>query len=121
MWFPYHYRDASGWRSDKLAISTPSDEAAKFFDCAVTELVFHDNDSTFGDLPTVMQKMMECDPDFVMGNVFNLSLQTWDCNPRKNKKLLYDVNSFIEKASLRDISPWYIKIYSQSQKASCYP
>ena len=38
-WFPFNYRDVSGFRSEMgLELTTPSDEAAKYFDAAIAQV-----------------------------------------------------------------------------------
>ena len=43
-WFPFHYRDIKAFSDDNLPLSTSSNEAAKLFDSAITQLALHDND-----------------------------------------------------------------------------
>ena len=43
-WFPFHYRDIKAFSDDNLPLSTASNEAAKLFDSAITQLALHDND-----------------------------------------------------------------------------
>jgi hypothetical protein len=43
-WFPFHYRDIKAFSDDNLPLSTTSNEAAKLFDSAITQLALHDND-----------------------------------------------------------------------------
>ena len=41
MWFPFQYRDIKGWHQDNLPLSTPSDEAAKFIDATIAQMVYN--------------------------------------------------------------------------------
>ena len=43
-WFPFQYRDIQAFHKDNLPLSTSSNEAAKLFDSAITQLAFHDVD-----------------------------------------------------------------------------
>ena len=53
-WFPFHYRDIKAFSDDNLPLSTASNEAAKLFDSAITQLALHDNDPVFGNLEQAM-------------------------------------------------------------------
>jgi hypothetical protein len=105
-WFPFHYRDIKAFSDDNLPLSTASNEAAKLFDSAITQLALHDNDPVFGNLEQTLAKLMAADPNFVMGKVISLSLQLMGDNARKTPKLLYDVNNFADKAQKNNISSW---------------
>ena len=105
-WFPFHYRDIKAFSDDNLPLSTASNEAAKLFDSAITQLALHDNDPVFGNLEQTLAKLMHADPNFVMGKVMNLSLQLLGENARQKPKLLYDVNNFADKAQKSNISSW---------------
>ena len=43
-WFPFNYRDTKAFSDDNLPLSTTSNECAKLFDSAITQLALHDND-----------------------------------------------------------------------------
>ena len=48
-WFPFNYLDLSGWKNQLgLDLSTSSDEAAKFFDAAIAQMVMQDQDPNIG-------------------------------------------------------------------------
>ena len=105
-WFPFHYRDIKAFSDDNLPLSTTSNEAAKLFDSAITQLALHDNDPVFGNLEQTLAKLMHADPNFVMGKVMSLSLQLLGENARQKPKLLYDVKNFEDKAQKSNISSW---------------
>ena len=94
-WFPFHYRDVKAFSNDNLPLSTCSNEAAKLFDSAITQLALYDNDPVFGNLEETLGKLMQADPNFVMGKVMRLSIQLLHESPRHKPKLLYDVNNFV--------------------------
>ena len=106
-WFPFHYRDIKAFSDDNLPLSGSSNEAAKLFDSAITQLALHDSDPVFGNLEETLAKLMQADPNFVMGKVMALSLQLLGENARKKPKLLYDVNNFADKAQ-KNSSAWYV-------------
>lgn len=95
--FPFHYRDIKAFHDDNLPLSTSSNEAAKLFDSAITQLALHDSDPVNGNLEETLNKLMQADPNCVMANVMSLSMQLLAENPRKKPKLLFDVNNFADK------------------------
>ena len=105
-WFPFNYRDVKAFQNDNLYLSTTSNETAKLYDSAITQLAMHDNDPLYGTFEETLAKMMQSDPDFVMGKVMALSLQMFAESPRKNTKLVYDVNNFADRALKRNPSSW---------------
>ena len=105
-WFPFHYRDIRAFSDDNLPLSTPSNEAAKYFDSAMTQLALHDFDPISGNLEETLVKLKHEDPDCVMGNVMALSMQLFAESPRKKPKLLYDVNNFADKALKSKATEW---------------
>jgi len=76
-------------------LSTSSNEAAKLFDSAITQLAFHDVDPVDGNLEQTMSKMLQADPKFVIGQTMKFAMQLLGDSPRMKPKLLYDVNQFV--------------------------
>lgn len=105
-WFPFNYRDTSAWHGDNLPLTTASNEAAKLLDCLIAQVNFHENDPVYGDVEATMAKMTQADPDFVMGQTVALTFQLLGSSGRKNPKMIYSVNNFVDKARTRDISQW---------------
>ena len=105
-WFPFHYRDIKALASDGLYLSTASNEAAKLFDSAITQIALHDEDPIDGNIMQTLTKMNSADPDFVMGKTMSFAFQLFECSPRKNTKLLYDVNNFVDKSRNKKITDW---------------
>ena len=112
-WFPFHYRDVKALSNDNLALSTSSNEAARLFDSAMTQLALHDHDPVHGNLEETMAKMSEADPDMVMGQVMALSMQVMGESARKNTKLLFDVNNFVGKAKQNERTTDWQALLSQ--------
>lgn len=105
-WFPFHYRDVKALAKDGLYLSTTSNEAAKLFDSAVTQVALHDQDPQDGNLMETLTKMNTADPDFVMGKTMSFAFQLMECSPRQNTKLLYDVNNFVDESKKKNITDW---------------
>ncbi|KAK3602237.1 hypothetical protein CHS0354_034474 [Potamilus streckersoni] len=61
------WKDAQQWRAEGLPLTTPSDEACKMFDATVTQIAKTCEDPTVGGTGTTLQKMLEADPNFVLG------------------------------------------------------
>ncbi|CAH1785257.1 unnamed protein product [Owenia fusiformis] len=70
-----NWRDCQAWRDIGLPLSTTSNEAAKLYDAAVTQIVGYYDDSSVGGLEATLKRMLECDPDFVMGHVLKNKFQ----------------------------------------------
>ena len=68
-------RDCKAWKDENLSLSTTSNEAAKFFDSALTQYVTWLEDDCVGGIEGACEKMTEADPNFVMGNVIALGLE----------------------------------------------
>ncbi|CAH3141306.1 unnamed protein product [Pocillopora meandrina] len=64
-----HWRDVEAWRKEGLPLSTTSNEAAKMFDASLTQVVAHLEDDSVGGLQNSITRMLQADPDFVMGHV----------------------------------------------------
>lgn len=106
-WFPsFHYSDLNGWKNQGMLLSTPSDEAAKLLDAFIAEVVFHDSDPTYGTLENTSRQMFKADPDFVMGKTVKYCLESFGANPRKEAKLIYDINEFIKSTENKDLNKW---------------
>lgn len=52
------------WADNGIKLSTPSDEAAKLFDGAVSQFIGWYDDKQLGGMDSTMKKMLEADPEF---------------------------------------------------------
>ncbi|XP_020625456.1 tetratricopeptide repeat protein 38-like [Orbicella faveolata] len=66
------------WRKEGLLLSTTSNEAAKMFDATISQVVAHLEDDTVGGLETSVTRMLEADPNFLMGHVLANEIQIKD-------------------------------------------
>ena len=87
-WFPFQYRDLQAFASEGLEFSTSSNEAVKFYDSALTQMTFLNDDPTCGNMSETFTKMFTADPNFVMGKIFSLTLRAFETCPRKNHQLV---------------------------------
>ena len=67
----------------------------------------HDKDPVYGNLEQTKNKMLQADPDFVIGKTMNFALQLLGDSPRLKPKLLYDVNNFVDSVQDKSINAWY--------------
>ena len=58
---------------------------------------------TFGNWT---KQMFQADPDFVMGKTVKYCLESFGANPRKETKLIYDINQFIKSTETKELSKW---------------
>jgi hypothetical protein len=106
-WFPsFHYSDLNGWKNEGMHLSTPSDTAAKLLDAFIAQVIFHDSDPTYGNIESTSKQMFEADPDFVMGKTVKYCLESFGVNPKKETKLIYDINTFIKETETKDLTRW---------------
>lgn len=61
------------WRSDGIELSTSSNEAAKLYDATLHQLMSLRNDPSLNGVPGTVGKMVEADPNFLMGQVIKAS------------------------------------------------
>lgn len=64
------FRDCQAWKEDNLELSTTSDEAAKFLDAAMHQLIGWYENEQFNGLQGTCKKMLEADENFAMGKIF---------------------------------------------------
>ncbi|XP_076307324.1 tetratricopeptide repeat protein 38-like isoform X1 [Tachypleus tridentatus] len=69
-----HFRGGKEWADEGLVLSTPSDQACKLFDSALSQLIGWYDDKRFGGLKTTLENIKIADPDFVMGHVMSLGI-----------------------------------------------
>ena len=63
------------WRSQGLEMNTTSNEACKFFDLTLDQIVTWKEDSQFGGIDGSIEKMIEADENFVMGHVIKSGIE----------------------------------------------
>lgn len=64
------FRDCLEWKNQNLPMNTSSDKACKLYDCALTQLANWRTDNTFGGFGSTISKMLDEDPNFIMGHIF---------------------------------------------------
>ena len=97
-WFPFHYRDLQAFTNEGLDFSTPSNEAIKLYDSALTQMTFSNDDPISGNMSETLTKMFAADPNFIMGKIMTLTLKAFETCSRTNHQLIYDVKDFKQKS-----------------------
>ncbi|CAD5110840.1 DgyrCDS201 [Dimorphilus gyrociliatus] len=70
MVIPGSWRDCQAWKADGIELSTTNNETAKLYDAALHQIMSLTNDPSLGGLPSTIQRMVETDPNFLMGQLF---------------------------------------------------
>lgn len=68
------WRDCDAWRHENLSMNTTSNEAAKLYDCSLSQLVRWREDPATGGLDASLAQMLNADPTFVMGHVLKCGI-----------------------------------------------
>ncbi|XP_061187497.1 tetratricopeptide repeat protein 38-like [Saccostrea echinata] len=69
------WRDCQGWRDSNLPLTSANDEACRLFDTAITQVTSMYADAEMGGIGNTFKKMLEADPNFVMGQVLVNSMK----------------------------------------------
>jgi hypothetical protein len=70
-----HWRDCDEWRHQNLSMNTTSNEAAKLYDCTLSQCVKWREDPVYGGLEGSLNQMLAADPSFVMGHVLKCGFE----------------------------------------------
>ena len=62
-----NWRDCDAWRKQHLQMNTTSNEAAKLFDVSLSQLYGYYDNKQYEGLAASLNKMIETDPDFILG------------------------------------------------------
>ncbi|XP_069106889.1 tetratricopeptide repeat protein 38-like [Argopecten irradians] len=68
-------RGCKDWADFGYPLSTTSNEACKLYDAAVSQMTGMYEDPNFGGMAATIGKMLEADPEFVMGHILNTSIK----------------------------------------------
>lgn len=63
------------WHGQRLGMNTTSNEACKFFDLTLEQIVTWKEDDQFGGIDGTMKKMIDADENFVMGHVIKSGIE----------------------------------------------
>ena len=110
--FPDTFRDLSGFSSQGVEYSTPSNTAVKMLDALINQAIYHYNDQQLGGWGGTVNKMFEADPEFVMGKIFTLGLECFAANREKTeepRKKLFDLSKKSEAMNLTNLEVLHMK------------
>lgn len=85
--FPDNFRDLAGWSACNITLSTPSNEAAKLYDAALSQSVYMYNHSQHSGVMQTIDKMLRTDPNFAMGRLMKLTFENFVTRPLSQSKL----------------------------------
>ncbi|KAK7489432.1 hypothetical protein BaRGS_00019376 [Batillaria attramentaria] len=69
-----NWRTVEEWRALDVPVTTPSNEACKMFDATLTQYVTWKDVDSVGGIEGSMEKMIQADPNFLMGQVIQNGL-----------------------------------------------
>ncbi|KAL5013448.1 hypothetical protein ScPMuIL_007718 [Solemya velum] len=72
--FRTEWRDCKEWSNFGLPMSTTNNEACKLYDASLSQYVGWYDDPSLGGLEPTLKKMLDADPDFVMGHAMSIGL-----------------------------------------------
>ncbi|XP_019617880.1 PREDICTED: tetratricopeptide repeat protein 38-like [Branchiostoma belcheri] len=93
-----HWRDCQEWSKIGLPLSTTSNEACKMYDATVTQYVGWYQEDSVGGMEGSMKKMMEADPNFVMGKVLGAWFQLGGKSTSRDEGLKQYVEDLVQSA-----------------------
>ena len=67
-----HWRDCIGWKYDGFKFNTTSNEACKLYDALLSQYCGLYENQCLGGINGTITKMLEADPNFIMGRVIEL-------------------------------------------------
>lgn len=87
-------------------MNTTSDTAVKLYDSATQQLLTFSADEQLGGLFGTMTKMLDADPNFVMGKVMKVGLCTFEANSRMNAEIKKDIDEIIDIKEKKSLNKW---------------
>ncbi|CAH1232052.1 tetratricopeptide repeat protein 38-like [Branchiostoma lanceolatum] len=99
-----HWRDCQEWSKIGLPLSTTSNEACKMYDAVVTQYVGWYEEDSVGGMEGSMGKMMQADPDFVMGKVIGAWFQLGGKSTNTDEKLKQYVEGLVQSAQSNNLT-----------------
>lgn len=95
------------WKEAGLPLSTPSNEACKLFDAALTQYVTWTNDAALGGIEGCLAKLKAADPAFAMGHAISngLVLIGTGSSVRLDRELALAVRNMVEMSKAQPLTP----------------
>lgn len=97
----HNWRDCKAWNDFGTPLSTASNESSKLFDAILTQYVGWYDEDTLGGLEGSIVKLVESDPNFVMGHVLKngLDLMGTGRTVNNDEEFKKDINAMMELAN----------------------
>ena len=89
-----NWRDCQAWKDENLSLSTTSNEAAKLYDAAITQIVGWYEIDQLNGLNGTLTSMFNQDPNFAMGHVLDIGLNLLNI-PRLSDDLKLKFNKLV--------------------------
>ncbi|KAK3741173.1 hypothetical protein QZH41_012619, partial [Actinostola sp. cb2023] len=84
------------WKKEGFVFSTPSNEAVKLYDAAVSQIIqYYDNES-LGGLEKTIHGVIEADPNYVMGYLLKSGMPVIDADIERNPELKKDYDFIMD-------------------------
>ncbi|CAC5417417.1 Tetratricopeptide repeat protein 38 [Mytilus coruscus] len=101
-----NWRGCKDWADFDIPLTTTSDEASKLFDAVLTQYVGWYEEDSVGGIDNSINKMIEADPEFVLGHVMKngLELSSLCKNIYANEELREDIKCMVDKATKQCIT-----------------
>lgn len=90
-----NWRDCRAWLDEKLPMNTNSNEASKFYDICLSQLAGYYENHQFGGISDSLSKMVNCDPNFILGHCLKNGIEFLGTN--------YAPNSNTYEMSINDL------------------
>ncbi|XP_077990706.1 tetratricopeptide repeat protein 38-like [Glandiceps talaboti] len=100
------WKDCLEWQKVGFPLSTTSNEAAKMYDAVVTQYMSGYTDESVGGIKTCMDKMLEADPNFVLGYAakYGATVIGRDASIWNNRELKTNIENMVTLAENSKIS-----------------
>jgi hypothetical protein len=94
-----NWRDCDAWRKSNLPMNTLSNEAAKLYDITLSQLMRWREDQQYGGLLNSLNKMINADPDFILGQCLKTGVELMGSSLNHNSQKSYEkVKNLVRKA-----------------------
>lgn len=91
------WRDCQAWCDENLSMNTCSNEASKYFDISLSQFVTSNEHPQYGGLIGCLDKMMQSDPDFVLGHCLRQGLHLDNLNCAEFRQSVHEMRKLSER------------------------
>lgn len=106
-----NWRDCQAWRDENLPMNTTSNNSSKYFDISLTQFITTNDE--YGDLGSSLKKMLEYDPNFILGQCLSQACQLSFLNLAEFKSGIQDMvkNAKKQENELNDREKMHVKAF----------